>query len=54
MIHVYGNSRVRLFAAQLVDNEKEKRTDTYYSHPVEAEASKVPEKLDLVLTSPKP
>jgi hypothetical protein len=32
VIHVYGNSRVRLFAAQLVDNEKEKRTDTYYSH----------------------
>jgi hypothetical protein len=54
VIHVYGNSRVRVFAAQLVDNEKEKRTDTYYSHPVEAEASKVPEKLDLVLTSPKP
>jgi hypothetical protein len=54
VIHVYGNSRVRLFAAQLVDNEKEKRTDTYYSRPVEAEASKVPEKLDLVLTSPKP
>jgi hypothetical protein len=53
VIHVYGRSRVRVFAAQYVDNEKTKRTDTYYSQPVEAAADKVPENIQLILTSPK-
>jgi hypothetical protein len=54
VIHLYGNSRVRVFAAQYVENEKTKQTDTYYSHPVEAAADKVPENIQLVLTSPQP
>lgn len=54
VIHLYGRSRVRVFAAQDVDDEKAKRTDTYYSQPVEAAADKVPEDIQLVLTSPKP
>lgn len=54
VIHVYGNSRVRVFAAQYVDDEKHKRTDTYYSHPVEAAAGRIPENLELILTSPQP
>lgn len=53
VIHVYGRSRVRVFSAQYVDNGKTKRTDTYYSQPVEAAADKVPENIELVLTSPK-
>jgi len=53
VIHVYGRSHVRVFAAQYVENEKTKRTDTYFSHPVEAAADKVPENIELVLTSPE-
>jgi hypothetical protein len=54
VIHVYGNSRVRVSAAQYVENEKTKQTDAYFSHPVEAAADKVPENIQLVLTSPQP
>ena len=54
VIHVYGNSRVRLFAEQSVENAKENRSYSHYSQPIESEADKIPEKLDLVLTSAKP
>lgn len=54
VIHLYGNSRVRLFAEQFVHNEKRKWQDTYYSHPVESEARKMPDKVSLALTPPKP
>ncbi|HKV23049.1 MAG TPA: hypothetical protein VJN93_00520 [Candidatus Acidoferrum sp.] len=51
IIHVYGNSRVRVFAAQYVENEKTKHNDLYYSLPIEATADKVPENVQLVLAS---
>jgi hypothetical protein len=54
LVHVYGHSRVRVFAEQFVDNAKKKWWDTYYSHPVEAEVGKLPDEVHLVLTSPKP
>jgi hypothetical protein len=54
VIRMYGNSRVRVFAEHSVDNAKKERTGTYYSHPVESEASKIPDKINLVLTSPRP
>lgn len=54
VIHVYGNSRVRLFAEQSVENAKENRSYSHHSQPVESEAGKIPETLDLVLTSAKP
>jgi hypothetical protein len=56
IIHLYGNSRVRLFAEQFVYNAKKawSEQDTYYSHPVESEIDKIPDKMDLVLTSLKP
>jgi hypothetical protein len=50
-IHLYGNSRVRLFAQQLVDNDKTKWFDTYRSRPVESDASKVADDISLVLSS---
>jgi hypothetical protein len=53
VIHVFGDSRVRVFAAQYVDDEKHNRTDTYYSQTVESVASKIRDQLNLVLTSPK-
>ena len=53
-IHLYGNSRARVFAQQFVDNPKKKWWDTYYSHPFESEASKMPAEIDLVLAPPKP
>ena len=52
--HVYGNSRVRVFAWQSVDDDKGKRTGTYYSHPAESAANKIPDELTFVLTSAKP
>jgi hypothetical protein len=54
VIHVYGSSRVRVFAWQSVEEDKGKRTGTYYSHPVESAASKIPDELNLVPTFPKP
>lgn len=53
-IHLYGNSRVRVFAEQFVDNPKKKWFDTVYSHPVESQVDKMPDRIDLVLTSEKP
>lgn len=53
-IHLYGSSRVRVFAEQFVDNPKKKWWDTYYSRRFESEASKMPADVDLVLDSPKP
>jgi hypothetical protein len=54
VIHVYGSSRVRVFAEQFVDNPKKKWWDTRYSRAVESEIAKIPDKIDLVLTSAKP
>jgi hypothetical protein len=54
LIHLYGDSRVRVFAEQFVDNDKKKWWDTYYSHPVESEVGKIPDTINLVLTSSKP
>ena len=54
VIHVYGNSRVRVFSWQSVDDDKGKRTGTYYSHPAESAANKIPDELTFVLTSAKP
>ena len=54
VIHVYGRSRVRVFAWQSVDDDKGKRKGTYYSHLVESAASEIPDELNLVLTSAKP
>jgi len=53
-IHLYGSSRVRVFAEQFVDNPKKKWWDTYYSRRFESEANKMPADVDLVLDSPKP
>lgn len=53
VIHVYGNSSVRVFANQFVDDAKWNHASTYYSHPVESEASKLPDEIDMVMTSPK-
>lgn len=53
-IHLYGDSRVRVFAEQFVDNPKKKWWDTYYSPRFELEASKMPAEIDLVLSSLKP
>jgi hypothetical protein len=53
-IHLFGNSKVRLFTEQYVNNEKTKQMDTYSSNTVESEVGKIPEKIDLVLNSSKP
>lgn len=53
-IHLYGDSRVRVFAEQFLDNPKKKWWDTFYSHPFESEASNIPAEIDLVLASSKP
>ena len=53
-IHLFGNSQVRLFTEQYVNNEKTKQMDTYSSNTVESEAGKIPEKIDLVLNASKP
>jgi hypothetical protein len=53
-IHLFGNSQVRLFTEQYVNNEKTKQMDTYSSNTVESEAGKIPEKINLVLNSSKP
>ena len=53
-IHLYGSSRVRVFAEQFVDNPKKKWWDTRYSRRFESDASKMPADVDLVLDSPKP
>jgi hypothetical protein len=52
VVHLYGNSRVRLYAEQIV--YRTERRERYYSHRVESEIGKMPEKVNLVLTSPKP
>jgi hypothetical protein len=52
VIQVYGNSRVPVFANQLVYQEK--AWAEYRSHPMESEANKISSKIDLVLTSLKP
>jgi len=54
VIHVYGGSRVRVFAERSVDDPKTKWWDMRYSHPVESEIGKMPDKIDLVLNSAKP
>ena len=54
VIHLHGNSRVRLFGEQSLYNEKTKSQQSYYSHPVESDVGKVPDKIDLVLNSPTP
>ena len=51
-IRVYGNSRVRVFANQLV--YRDKAWIEYRSQPAESEANKIRAKIDLVLTSQKP
>lgn len=51
-IHVYGNSRVRVFARQLV--YRDKTWSEYRSQPAESEANKMSAKIDLVLSSEKP
>jgi hypothetical protein len=52
VIHVYGRSRVRVFANELV--YKDKAWSEYRSQPAESEANKIPVKIDLVLSSQKP
>ncbi len=54
VIHVYGNARVRVFAQQSLYRDQEKAWAEYRSYPVESEANKMPAKISLVLTSPKP
>jgi hypothetical protein len=51
-IHLYGNSRVRLFAEQFVHNNN--KQDRYYSSRMESEADKMSDKVSLVLNAPKP
>lgn len=51
-IHVYGNSRVRVFAHQLL--YRDKGWSEYRSQPAESAANKMPTKIDLVLNSQKP
>jgi hypothetical protein len=50
-IHVYGNSRVRLFAVHDAENEPGKEV---YSRRVEAAACNMPERIKLVLDSRHP
>ena len=52
VIHVYGNSRVRVFANQLV--HKDNAWSEYRSQPAESEANKAPANINLVLSSQKP
>lgn len=54
VIHLFGDSRVRVYAEQFVGNDKKQWPDTYYSHRVESEVAKMPDKMNLVLTSAKP
>jgi len=49
VVHVYGNTHVRLFAEQFDDGLK-----TYHSPYIEAVAGKMPSKVDLVLTMRQP
>jgi hypothetical protein len=50
-IHLYGNSRVRLFAVHDGENKPGKEV---YSHRVEGAASNMPERVKLVLDSGHP
>jgi hypothetical protein len=54
VIHVYGKSRVRVFANQTIYNNQSKSFDEHHSHPVESEANAMPAKIDLVLDAPTP
>jgi hypothetical protein len=54
VIHLYGSSRVRVFADLDVGGEKTGRAGTYYSKPVESAASDIPAEVDLVLASSTP
>lgn len=53
-LHLYGASRVRVFAEQFVSNPKKNRQDTYHSRRFESAANKIPAEIDLVLASSKP
>jgi hypothetical protein len=53
-VRLFGNSRVRLFAEQDVDNPGKHWPDRSYSHRVEAEVTKLPDKINLMLTSGRP
>jgi hypothetical protein len=50
-IHLYGNSRVRLFAVHGGEHKPDKEV---YSHKVETAASNMPERVKLVLDSGQP
>jgi hypothetical protein len=54
VVKLYGSSRVRLFARRFVDKPEGKERDRYYSQPVESEIGKLADRVDLVLTSPRP
>lgn len=49
-VHLYGNSRVQLFAV----HDGENKPDQVYSHRVESAASSIPERITLVLDSGHP
>lgn len=53
-IHLYGDSRVRLFAEQFVSAGEGKPDITYYSHFVESKAQTFAESIPLVVNSLKP
>jgi hypothetical protein len=53
-IHLFGNSRVRLFGRQVVGDPREDQSDRHRTPRVEAEVTKLPDKINLVLTSESP
>jgi len=53
-VHLYRSSRVRLYAQQVVWSGDNQTLREFYSHSVESEIGKMPDKINLVLTSEKP
>jgi hypothetical protein len=53
LVSLYGNSRVRILAELSVANTGKNGDTVYYSYVVESEASKMQNKIDLVLNSMK-
>jgi hypothetical protein len=53
VVHLYGSSRVRVFAEQIVSPDEGPPFNYAYSHPVESAADTVPNRIELVLNSRK-
>jgi hypothetical protein len=53
-VHLFGNSRVRLFGRREVGDPREERPDRNRTPRVEAEVTRLPDKINLKLTSGSP